>query len=121
MRENKSIAGVIKKKKKQPNKKMKNSKDDQNKKQQPKKPPTAFFYYLEDFRKAYQAENPAVKTMRDIGKACGMKWKTMNFEEKVQYYDIATQKRAEYEKALAAYIKRRESGELSEETEDEYE
>ncbi|URD97572.1 HMG (high mobility group) box [Musa troglodytarum] len=56
--------------------------------------------------------------MRDIGKACGEKWKTMSFEEKVAYYDIATEKRAEFEKAMAAYIKRKESGEISEESDD---
>ncbi|CAD5173371.1 unnamed protein product [Musa acuminata subsp. malaccensis] len=84
----------------------------------PKKPPTAFFYYLEDFRKTFQQENPNVKSMRDIGKACGEKWKTMSFEEKVAYYDIATEKRAEFEKAMAAYIKRMESGEFSEGSDD---
>ncbi|CAL9074370.1 high mobility group B protein 14 [Musa acuminata AAA Group] len=92
------------------------AKDDHRDK--PKKPPTAFFYYLEDFRKTYQQENPNVKSMRDIGKACGEKWKTMSFEEKVAYYDIATEKRAEFEKAMAAYIKRKESGEMSEESDD---
>ncbi|KAL8103475.1 hypothetical protein AgCh_027894 [Apium graveolens] len=46
----------------------------------PKKPPTAFFYYLEDFRKGFQEENPEVKSMRDVGKACGEKWKTMSYE-----------------------------------------
>ncbi|KAJ8486627.1 hypothetical protein OPV22_019112 [Ensete ventricosum] len=92
------------------------AKDDHRDK--PKKPPTAFFYYLEDFRKTYQQENPNVKSMRDIGKACGEKWKTMSFEEKVAYYDIATEKRAEFEKAMAAYIKRKESGETCEESDD---
>ncbi|KAJ6842060.1 high mobility group B protein 14 [Iris pallida] len=79
----------------------------------PKKPPTAFFYFLEDFRKTYQEERLDVKTMQDIGKACGEKWKKMNFEEKVQYYDIATEKRAEFDKAMAAYIKIKENGENS--------
>ncbi|KAJ6806295.1 high mobility group B protein 14 [Iris pallida] len=79
----------------------------------PKKPPTAFFYFLEDFWKTYQEERPDVKTIQDIGKACGEKWKTMNFEEKVQYYDIATEKRAEFDKAMAAYIKRKENGKNS--------
>ncbi|KAL5577195.1 hypothetical protein UlMin_018894 [Ulmus minor] len=84
----------------------------------PKKPPTAFFYFLEDFRKQFQEQNPAVKSMRDIGKACGVKWKTMTYEEKVQYYDIATEKRAEFDMAMAEYIKRQETGE-DEETEDD--
>ncbi|KAF5472469.1 hypothetical protein F2P56_009186 [Juglans regia] len=57
--------------------KKKNDKSDTNK---PKKPPTAFFYFLEDFRKDFQEQNPNVKSMRDIGKACGEKWKTMTYE-----------------------------------------
>ncbi|KAL7211471.1 hypothetical protein ACSBR2_014353 [Camellia fascicularis] len=77
----------------------------------PKKPPTAFFYFLEDFRKEFQEKNPDVKSMRDIGKACGEKWKTMTYEEKVQYYDIATEKRADFDKSIAAYNKKKESGE----------
>ncbi|KAF3334790.1 high mobility group B protein 14-like protein [Carex littledalei] len=91
-------------------------KDDPRK---PKKPPTAFFFYLEDFRKTFQQENPNVKSMRQIGKACGDKWRTLSFEEKVAYYDIATEKRAEFEKTMAEYIKRTENGELSDESEDE--
>jgi len=83
----------------------------------PKKPPTAFFYFLEDFRKEFQEQNPDVKSMRDIGRACGEKWKTMTYEEKVQYYDIATEKRAEFDRAMIDYIKRKESGE-DQETED---
>ncbi|KAH1048401.1 hypothetical protein J1N35_039185 [Gossypium stocksii] len=86
----------------------------------PKKPPTAFFYFLEDFRKEFQEQNPDIKSMRDIGKACGEKWKTMTYEEKVKYYDIATEKRAEFDRAMAEYIKRKESGE-DEETEDDSE
>ncbi|XP_010666592.1 high mobility group B protein 14 isoform X3 [Beta vulgaris subsp. vulgaris] len=65
----------------------------------------------EDFRRGYQEENPKVKTMRDIGKACGEKWKIMTYEEKVKYYDIATEKRAEFDRAMAEYIRRKESGE----------
>ncbi|GLU22701.1 hypothetical protein SLE2022_387570 [Rubroshorea leprosula] len=84
----------------------------------PKKPPTAFFFFLEDFRKGFQEQNPDVKSMRDIGKACGEKWKTMTYEEKVKYYDIATDKRAEFDRAMAEYIKRKESGE-DQETEDD--
>lgn len=80
----------------------------------PKKPATAFFYYLEDFRKTYQEENPGVTGMRQIGIACGAKWKEMIYEEKAPYYDIATQKRAEYEKILAAYRKKKEAGEEAE-------
>ncbi|XP_022886179.1 high mobility group B protein 14 [Olea europaea var. sylvestris] len=80
----------------------------------PKKPPTAFFYYLEDFRKEYQERNPDVKSMRDVGKACGEKWKTMTYDEKVQYYDIATEKRAEFDRAVAEFEKRKETGDFDE-------
>ncbi|KAJ9135890.1 hypothetical protein P3X46_033015 [Hevea brasiliensis] len=86
----------------------------------PKKPPTAFFFFLEDFRKDFQEQNPDVKSMRDIGKACGEKWKTMTYEDKVKYYDIAMEKRAEFDKAMADYIKKRENGE-NEEIEDDSE
>ncbi|XP_022720294.1 high mobility group B protein 14-like isoform X3 [Durio zibethinus] len=86
----------------------------------PKKPPTAFFYFLEDFRKEFQEQNPDIKSMRDIGKACGEKWKLMTYEEKVKYYDIATEKRAEFDRAMAEYIRRKESGE-DQETEDDSE
>jgi len=54
--------------------------------------------------------------MQEIGKACGEKWNTMAFEEKVKYYDIATEKRAEFEKAMIEYNKKKQSGELSEES-----
>ncbi|KAJ3670774.1 hypothetical protein LUZ60_008200 [Juncus effusus] len=118
--------------------------DDNFDPRKPKKPPTAFFFYLEDFRKTFQLENPKVKSMRErvfccftlffdsmsvllftlffdsIGKACGDKWKSLPFQEKVAYYDIATEKRAEFEKSMADYIKKKESGELSDESEEEY-
>lgn len=90
------------------------SKTKKNKKfdaKKPKKPPTAFFYFLEDFRKEFQEQNPDVKSMREVGKACGEKWKTMTYEEKVKYYDIATEKRAEFDRVMSEYIKRKESGE----------
>lgn len=52
--------------------------------------------------------------MRYIGKACGEKWKTMTYEEKVKYYDIATQKRAEFDRAMAEYTRRKKVGEDAE-------
>lgn len=76
----------------------------------PKKPPSAFFYFLEDFRKEFQKQNPDIKTMQDIGKACGEKWNTMKYEDKVQYYDLATVKRAEFDKAMEKYNEWKESG-----------
>ncbi|PIA41536.1 hypothetical protein AQUCO_02200160v1 [Aquilegia coerulea] len=90
-------------------------KEDSNK---PKKPPTAFFFFLEEFRKDYQLQNPDIKSMREVGKAGGEKWKTMIFEEKVKYYDMATEKRAEFDKAMAEYGRRKESGVDQDEIED---
>ncbi|XP_050370180.1 high mobility group B protein 14 [Argentina anserina] len=84
----------------------------------PKKPPTAFFYFLEDFRKEFQEQNPDVKTMQKVGKAGGEKWKTLSYEGKVKYYDIAMKKRAEFDEAMSEYIERKESGE-GDETEDD--
>ncbi|CAK9321185.1 unnamed protein product [Citrullus colocynthis] len=112
--DNKRTKTIEKPKSKQ---KKKNDKFDVNK---PKKPPTAFFYFLDDFRKEFQKQNPDVKMMRDVGKACGEKWKTMTYEEKVQYYDIATEKRAEFDKAMAEYKKRKESG-IDQESEEDWE
>ncbi|KAF3641998.1 High mobility group B protein 14 [Capsicum annuum] len=84
----------------------------------PKKPPTAFFYFMEDFRKEFQGQNPDVRSMRDIGKACGEKWKTMTYDEKVHYYDVATEKRREFDRAMADFNKKKEGGEFQEYEED---
>ncbi|CAH8365647.1 unnamed protein product [Eruca vesicaria subsp. sativa] len=133
----------LRKPKSSQNKKKKATKVHEN---MPKKPPTAFFFFLEDFRKQYQQENPEVKSMREvkhsviitlhfdsvaklvlflilskIGKTCGEKWKTMTYEEKVTYYDIATEKREEFHRAMTEYTKRVESGEYDEsETESDF-
>ncbi|CAN8316181.1 unnamed protein product [Cochlearia groenlandica] len=102
-------------------KKKKKKKDTKLHGKMPKKPPTAFFYYLQDFRKQYQEQNPEVKSMREIGKTCGEKWQTMTFEEKVKYYDIATEKREEFHREMTEYTKRMESGEYDEsETDSDY-
>ncbi|XP_035834250.1 uncharacterized protein LOC118482723 [Helianthus annuus] len=44
--------------------------------------------------------------------------KTGNGYEKVQYYDVATEQRAKFEKASADYAKRKENGEHDEFDED---
>ncbi|CAN4123681.1 unnamed protein product [Withania somnifera] len=69
----------------------------------PKKPPTAFFYFLEDFRKEFQEQNPDIRSMRD---------------EKVQYYDVATEKRREFDRAMGDFNKKKEGGEFQEYEED---
>lgn len=108
-------AGGVKQSKPTSGKKKKTAKTDAKK---PKKPPTAFFYFLEDFRKEFQEQNPDVRSMRDIGKACGEKWKIMTYEEKVHYYDIATEKRREFDRAMTYFNKKKEGGEFQEYEED---
>ncbi|GKC07320.1 HMG1/2-like protein, partial [Tanacetum coccineum] len=44
----------------------------------PKRPASAFFVFMEDFRKQFKAENPNVKSVAQVGKAGGAKWKTMS-------------------------------------------
>ncbi|KAL2615584.1 hypothetical protein AAZV13_08G076100 [Glycine max] len=41
---------------------------------------SSFSFLREDFRKEFQEQNPDIKSMYDIGKACGEKWKTMTYE-----------------------------------------
>ncbi|RZB95874.1 ATP-dependent DNA helicase Q-like 1 isoform C [Glycine soja] len=50
----------------------------------PKKSPftgSSFSFLRKDLHKEFQEQNPDIKSMYDIGKACGEKWKTMTFEE----------------------------------------
>ncbi|XP_028243201.1 high mobility group B protein 4-like [Glycine soja] len=49
----------------------------------PKKSPftgSSFSFLRKDLHKEFQEQNPDIKSMYDIGKACGEKWKTMTFE-----------------------------------------
>ncbi|CAL1410528.1 unnamed protein product [Linum trigynum] len=88
-------------------------------KKKPKMPPSAFFIHREDFRKEFHEQNPDVKSRAsEFGKACGEKWKTMTYEEKVKYYDIAIQKMAEFEIAMKDYRENKESGEYEDSDED---
>ncbi|KAK8612860.1 hypothetical protein V6N13_092964 [Hibiscus sabdariffa] len=91
----------------------------------PKKPPTAFFYFLEDFRTGFQEQNPDIRSMCDVCYGVSEVGSTSRDNvaknvsaEKVKYYDIATEKQAEFDRAMAEFIKRKESGE-DEETEDD--
>ncbi|KAJ7533611.1 hypothetical protein O6H91_13G056800 [Diphasiastrum complanatum] len=86
--------------KKRQAKKERKAKKDPN---QPKRPPSAFFVFLEDFRKSYKENHPDVKGVSVIGKAGGDKWKHMTDAEKQPYVTKALQRKAEYEKSLAAY------------------
>ncbi|XP_051128518.1 high mobility group B protein 14-like isoform X2 [Andrographis paniculata] len=76
---------TVNRKKKRPKSKAMKRRETKIEAMKPKKPPTAFFYFLEDFRKEYQEQNPDVKSMSHIGKACGEKWKTMTYEENGEF------------------------------------
>ncbi|XP_054784178.1 high mobility group B protein 1-like isoform X1 [Prosopis cineraria] len=84
-------------------KKARNAKKDPNK---PKRPPSAFFVFLEEFRKAFKAENPNVKAVSAVGKAGGEKWKSMTTAEKAPYEAKAVKKKSEFEKLMKAYNKK---------------
>ncbi|KAF3795879.1 HMG1/2-like protein [Nymphaea thermarum] len=47
----------------------------------PKKPPTAYFVFLEEFREKYKRDNPNVKGVTAVVKACGAKWRSMSEQE----------------------------------------
>eukprot|EP00252_Welwitschia_mirabilis_P014473 TRINITY_DN317_c0_g1_i11.p1 TRINITY_DN317_c0_g1~~TRINITY_DN317_c0_g1_i11.p1 ORF type:complete len:161 (-),score=50.63 TRINITY_DN317_c0_g1_i11:254-736(-) len=81
---------------------------------QPKRPPTAFFVFLEEFRKTFKAENPNVKAVTAVGKACGDKWKKMSAEEKAPYAAKAAQMRVQYDKSMTAYKKKKKNAEEEE-------
>eukprot|EP00250_Pteridium_aquilinum_P033800 c6328_g1_i1 orf=252-647(+) len=89
--------------KKRQARKERKAKKDPNK---PKRPPTPFFIYLEEFRKIFKEEHPDVKGVSEVARACGEKWKVMSAQEKAPYEAKGVQRRAEYEKTLAAYNKK---------------
>ncbi|KAK4798261.1 hypothetical protein SAY86_030587 [Trapa natans] len=82
------------------------AKKDPNK---PKRPPSAFFVFLEEFRKTFKKENPTVKAVSAVGKAGGVKWKSMSEVEKAPYEAKAAKKKAEYTKLIKAYNQKQES------------
>ncbi|XP_051131889.1 high mobility group B protein 1-like [Andrographis paniculata] len=82
------------------------AKKDPNK---PKRPPSAFFVFLEEFRKTFKKENPNIKAVSAVGKAGGVKWKSMTKAEKAPYEAKAAKKKSEYEQLMNAYSKKQES------------
>ena len=79
---------------------------------QPKRAPTAFFVFLEEFRKTFKAENPNVKGVTAVGKACGEKWKEMSEKEKAPYIQKAARLKAEYEISMTKYKKKKDADEV---------
>ncbi|KAL5211273.1 hypothetical protein ABZP36_022120 [Zizania latifolia] len=72
----------------------------------PKRPPSAFFVFMSEFRQEYQAQNPNNKSVANVSKAAGEKWRAMSEEEKAPYVDKAGQKKQDYEKSKANFDKK---------------
>lgn len=66
----------------------------------PKRPPTAFFIFMEEFRKSFKEANPDCKSVAQVAKEGGEKWKSLTDEEKKPYVDKAVELKAEYGKAI---------------------
>ncbi|KAH9296826.1 hypothetical protein KI387_028508 [Taxus chinensis] len=110
----KSLSVKEKNPKKKPTRAEAKAKKDPN---QPKRPQTAFFVFLEEFRKTFKAENPNVKGVTAVGKACGEKWKAMSEKEKAPYVAKAAQMKTEYDRSMVAYKKKKDAAEAQEESE----
>ncbi|RRT60012.1 hypothetical protein B296_00012542 [Ensete ventricosum] len=72
-----------------------------------KRPPSAFFIFMEEFRKTFQENHPENKKVSVVSKACGDKWKSMSESEKAPYVAKAAKRKAEYEKIIASYDKKK--------------
>uniref|UniRef100_A0ACD5Z3X0 Uncharacterized protein n=1 Tax=Avena sativa TaxID=4498 RepID=A0ACD5Z3X0_AVESA len=72
----------------------------------PKRPPSAFFVFMSEFRQEYQAENPNNKSVANVSKAAGEKWRAMSDEDKAPYVEKAGQKKQDYEKTKATFDKK---------------
>ena len=72
---------------------------DQNK---PKAPLTAFNLFAKDRRQDIKKSNPDKKP-NEISVLVGEAWKALPDDERKQYLDVASEKRAEYKEALARY------------------
>jgi len=71
----------------------------------PKRPPSAFFVFMSEFRQEYNAENPNNKSVANVSKAAGEKWRAMSDEDKAPYVEKAGQKKQDYEKTKATFEK----------------
>jgi len=69
----------------------------------PKRPPSAYFIFMETFRKQFKEENPDVKGVTASAKAGGERWLQLTEEEKAPYIAEVIVRKAQYEKAMAAY------------------
>ncbi|XP_059661069.1 HMG1/2-like protein [Cornus florida] len=107
---NKKLDGEIMKKRKADSttKKEKASKKNSG---APKRPASAFLVFMEDFRKSFKENFPDNKSLPAVGKAGGLKWKSMTDSEKAPHIAKAAKKKAEYDKAMEEYKKSCVNGE----------
>ena len=68
-----------------------------------------FFLFLWRTLEVYLEQNPGVKTMRNISKIVAKKWKTLTYDEKVQYYNIVIKKWREFDQATIEQAKRKKA------------
>ncbi|AEE86532.1 High mobility group B protein 5 [Arabidopsis thaliana] len=69
----------------------------------PKKPPSPFFVFLDDFRKEFNLANPDNKSVGNVGRAAGKKWKTMTEEERAPFVAKSQSKKTEYAVTMQQY------------------
>ncbi|CAH9143103.1 unnamed protein product [Cuscuta epithymum] len=84
----------------------------------PKRPPSAFFVFMEDFRVSYKKKHPANKSVSEVGKAGGAKWKSMTDAEKAPYIAIAETRKKEYGKKMKEYDNKQSQATAEEEESD---
>ncbi|KAL6634901.1 hypothetical protein ACP70R_027572 [Stipagrostis hirtigluma subsp. patula] len=76
----------------------------------PKRPPSAFFVFMSEFRQEYNAQHPNNKSVANVSKAAGEKWRSMSEEEKAPYQEKAGQKKQDYETSKANFNKKEKAG-----------
>ncbi|KAL6527213.1 HMG1/2-like protein [Orobanche gracilis] len=76
----------------------------------PKRAPSAFFVFMEGFRKQYKKDHPTNKSVSDVGKAAGAKWKSMSDKEKAPFMAKAAKRKEEFERNMEAYNRKLAKG-----------
>ncbi|XP_059642771.1 HMG1/2-like protein isoform X2 [Cornus florida] len=64
----------------------------------------------EEFRKQFKEKNPNNKSVSVVGKAGGVKWKSMSDAEKAPYVSKADKRKKDYKKNMDAYNKKLAQG-----------
>ncbi|KAL6911807.1 hypothetical protein ACP4OV_000612 [Aristida adscensionis] len=85
----------------------------------PKRPPSAFFVFMSEFRQEYNAANPDNKSVANVSKAAGEKWRSMSEEEKAPYQEKAGQKKQDYETSKANFNKKESTSSKKPKTQDD--